>query len=479
MNDVITQFPWLGNLRTPATTPALTQEKLPLWRIVCFLLLHVPLAMAIKRVPVLALAHSGVVLLVGLWWALAGGRLIRVAWVGAYIAGAEVFWRMSGNTLLWEFGKYATCVIFLLALARNGRLKPPAIPLVYFLCLLPSAVLTLTQFEWYYSRRMISFNLSGPLAVLVSLWFFSKLRLNSAQLFRILIAFIAPVVGVACVALVNTFGNPDISFTGESNFQASGGFGPNQVSAVLGLGAVASFLCLIDHHMRRDLKLLFLGTVLVFAVQSAMTFSRTGLYLAGLSAGCASLFFLKNPRTRLTLAASVVILFVAGKFVLLPFLDSFTEGALTKRFQKTDLTGRGEIMQADLQIALENPALGVGVGQGTARRTEQFGLDKVAHTEFTRLLAEHGVFGVAALCLLMLMGVQAMLRARTVRAKALVTSMLCFSFLFMVGSGMRLVLPALTFGLASVFLLPDVIESKPHSTRPTINPTPPAFRQDF
>src|SRR5262249_10221727 len=152
---------------------------------------------------------------------------------------------------------------------------------------------------------------------------------------------------------------------------------------------------------------------------------------------------------RLTLVAAVGVLFVAGRFLLLPFLDSFTEGALTKRFQKTDLTGRGEIMRADLQIALENPALGVGVGQGMFKRAEQFGLEKVAHTEFTRLLAEHGIFGVAALCLLLVLGLQAMLRARTVRAKALVASMLCFSFLFMVGSGMRLVLPALTLGLAS------------------------------
>ena len=477
MNDVITQFPWLGQLKRSATTQALIQEKLPLWPIVFFVLLHVPLALAIKRVPVLALAHSGAVLLIGLWWALAGGRLIQVACVGAYIAGAEVFWRMSGNTLLWEFGKYATCGVFLLALMRSGRFKPPAIPMIYFLCLLPAAVLTLVQYEWYYSRRLVSFNLSGPLAVLMSLWFFSKLRITSPQLFKILIAFIAPVVGVASIALLSTFGAESIEFTGSSSFQASGGFGPNQVSAVLGLGVVASFLCLIDHGMRRELKLLFLGGVLVFAVQSAMTFSRTGLYLACLSAGCASLFFLKNPRTRLTLAAAVAVLFLAGKLLLLPFLDSFTDGALTKRFQKTDLTGRAEIMQADLQIAMEHPALGVGVGQGMFIRAEQFGLEKVAHTEFTRLLAEHGIFGVGALGLLLLMGVQAMWRARTVRAKALVASMLCFSFLFMVGSGMRLVLPALTFGLASVFLLSDVVEKKPQPARRTNSPLRPAAGQ--
>ncbi|HEY2951836.1 MAG TPA: O-antigen ligase family protein [Verrucomicrobiae bacterium] len=479
MNDIITQFPWLGSLKSSARTQALLQEKLPLWRIVCFLLLHVPLALAIKRLPVLALAHSGAVLGIGLGWALAGGRLIQVACVGAYIAGAEVFWRMSGNTLLWEFGKYATCGIFLLALIRSGRFRPPPIPMIYFLCLLPAAVLTLVQYEWYYSRRLISFNLSGPLAVLVSLWFFSKLSISSAQLFKILIAFIAPVVGVASIALISTFGSDSIEFTGSSSFQASGGFGPNQVSAVLGLGVVASFLCLIDHQMRRELKLVFLGGVLVFAVQSAMTFSRTGLYLAGLSAGCASLFFLKNPKTRLTLAAAVVVLFVAGRFLLLPFLDSFTDGALTKRFHKTDLTGRAEIMQADLQIALENPALGVGVGQGMFKRAEEFGLEKVAHTEFTRLLAEHGIFGVAALGLLLLMGVQAMLRARTVRAKALVASMLCFSFLFMVGSGMRLVLPALTFGLASVFLRPDEGGPAPRAfqkpRQPAVTPPGPDF----
>jgi hypothetical protein len=134
-------------------------------------------------------------------------------------------------------------------------------------------------------------------------------------------------------------------------------------------------------------------------------------------------------------------------------------------------------MQADLQIAMENPALGVGVGQGTVKRAEEFGLERVAHTEFTRLLAEHGIFGVGALCLLLLMGVQAIWRARTVRAKALVASMLCFSFLFMVGSGMRLVLPALTFGLASVFLRPDEAgqpaRAPQRSGKPAMLPTGP------
>ena len=71
-----------------------------------------------------------------------------------------------------------------------------------------------------------------------------------------------------------------MKFGRQSNVEASGGFGANQVSALLGMGCIAAFLCLLEGKGRWQLKLLFIGLMLEFAVQSALTFSRAGIYYA-------------------------------------------------------------------------------------------------------------------------------------------------------------------------------------------------------
>jgi uncharacterized membrane protein YGL010W len=73
-----------------------------------------------------------------------------------------------------------------------------------------------------------------------------------------------------------------------------------------------------------------------------------------------------------------------------------------------------------------------------------------SHTEFSRLLAEHGLFGLGALLLLALMTAQRFRQAQTPVSRAMVLSMMGWSLLFMAHSAMRLAAPAFLFGLAFV-----------------------------
>jgi hypothetical protein len=59
-----------------------------------------------------------------------------------------------------------------------------------------------------------------------------------------------PAVSIAALALFGILTNPDITFNTESNFATSGGFGPNQVSSMLGLGALSLLFFLGDRRMR-------------------------------------------------------------------------------------------------------------------------------------------------------------------------------------------------------------------------------------
>jgi O-antigen ligase len=151
------------------------------------------------------------------------------------------------------------------------------------------------------------------------------------------------------------------------------------------------------------------------------------------------------------------VFFLLVNFVLLPQLDEFTKGALTKRLINTKLTGRDKLALADLKAFEENPLFGVGPGQAVAyhQKFSPHSSQATAHTEFSRLLAEHGVFGLLAMVLLIGIAVQNFRKAKSPQGKALVVSMVSWSFIFMTAAAMRLVAPSFCFGLTAATLSPD------------------------
>jgi O-antigen ligase len=50
---------------------------------------------------------------------------------------------------------------------------------------------------------------------------------------------------------------------------------------------------------------------------------------------------------------------------------------------------------------MENPVWGIGVGKNKEYREEMTGIVAASHNEITRLLAEHGVFGIIAFLILL------------------------------------------------------------------------------
>jgi O-antigen ligase len=428
-------------------------------RVAALLALHAVLALGCALSPLIATAHAGATLLCGLWVATYSPRLERVAVFGAYIAGSEVLWRMSNALLPWEFGKYATILIFVLALLRAGKLKGPIAAFLFFILLLPSIVLPLANVTTEVLTDQLSFNLSGPLALMISVWFFSHLNLTYAQLHRLLLALTCPAIAIAVMALRGIVTAKELVFVNDSNFVTSGGYGPNQVSAVLGLGALATLLWALDHKVTRSLKMLLLGVMLYLMVQSAMTFSRTGLYLAAGGAALALTFLIQDKRLRRQLISGLAVLSILVGLILLPWLDKFTEGTLMKRFSDTKSSGRAEIMLEDWRIFSEHPFFGVGPGQAKYHLQGNYGSDGVhqvaAHNEFARLLAEHGMWGLTAILVLLYLGLQHFKLARTAKGRALNASMIFWSFGFLFTTAMRIVAPSLIFGLTAAFILPE------------------------
>lgn len=199
----------------------------------------------------------------------------------------------------------------------------------------------------------------------------------------------------------------------------------------------------------------FLLTGLIFMIGAAMlTFSRGGMYnTAGASVVMVAVL-LRDARVRFRIALIFTILFGVGYFVALPYLNSITNGFLIQRFANTNTTGRDKIAWDDLIIWSRNPVYGVGPGRGTDYRFE-LGRRNQAHTEFTRLLAEHGCLGLVSLLLLLSMAWRSVRYADGPRSRAVSAALILWTFIYMANAAMRLSAPSFVIALATAWLSCD------------------------
>jgi len=431
-------------------------EKLGL-KTLAFFALHVPLGFLMYQAPNFGLLHAIVVLVVGLGWIATERRPERAAFVCAYIVGAEVLWRMTKTPVFWEFGKYAAIFMLLFALLRYSMLKIPIVPILYFALLLPSLLLAVGGLGFTESRMLISFNLSGPLAITISAIYLSQLRLTREQQLRILMVVVAPLCGVVTIVLYNTLTRTAIVFKNASNFETSGGFGPNQVSAILGLGALITYIYLMSRKLSFSVRAACIALIFTFATLSALTFSRNGLFIAGCGAVLFSIIQFRNNRDRLKFILVVALLIGGAYYVIIPRLNTFTGGAIAKRFEQRSTTGRDSMVLADLQVWWDHPFLGVGPGMARPYYDNvlRLGYSIPAHTEFSRMLSEHGMFGLCSLLLLLFMAVSNFKSAGDRQGKALLMSLLAWSFLYMAANAMRLMAPAFIYGITFVRVLSE------------------------
>jgi len=415
--------------------------------LIFFILIHIPLALLLKQFSLIATLHGWAIFLVGVFLALTDSDGRRVAYIAAYIAGSDVLWRMTSARVFWEMGKYAIIAVMLLYLLRKRQFKSAGLPIFYFGLLVVSMPLTLDFLPLNLARDAISFNLSGPLSLAVSAIFFLQITLDWQDREKLSQYLIAPVIGIGSISVWTTSKTQNIIFTGESNFITSGGFGPSQVSAMLGLGALLLLLLAFQQPSWFG-RLLPLGGSLGLATLSALTFSRGGIYNLAASLFVLVVFSLRNARLRNTFIPLLVIGYFVANYLIYPQLDDFTGGMLTARFADINTTGRYEIMQSNLNVWQQNPLLGMGPGMAMYVGELVHGYLPGAHTEYTRLLAEHGVLGLVAILILIIITLKALHQAPQGLPRAWVAAMLAWSFMEMGHAAMRVAAIGFLIGLA-------------------------------
>jgi O-antigen ligase len=437
--------------------PASGRQAQSLWKglsrrerfLLLFLAFHAPFAIGLRAVSLVPRFHALAVLALGLWWATLGRRPALAISAVAYIAGSEVLWRMTGTGLFWELGKYGASLILLLLFFRVPHRTTSWAVLLYLGLLMPSAAITIQELGLSAARDAISFNLSGPLSLAVAILFFSSIQAADIDLEAVVFGVLAPTVGVLAICSYSTLTAGSIHFYAESNYITSGGFGPNQVSAVLGLGALLSLFIALQRS-QLWLRLAFISLTLWFLVQGVLTFSRGGVINAIICMAFVAVHLVRQPRVRATVMVVLVLFTFLGTTVILPRLNEWTGGALRERYTSTATGLRQTLAEEELELWKEHPILGVGPGMSKYYRTDIVGFEVASHTEFTRLLSEHGLLGLLALLVLVGIAATAYFRAPTALEKAWVAALSAWAFIEMSHSAMRIAAISILFGLATL-----------------------------
>jgi hypothetical protein len=117
-------------------------------------------------------------------------------------------------------------------------------------------------------------------------------------------------------------------------------------------------------------------------------------------------------------------------------------------------------MSIDLEIFLDNVIIGVGPGISAEMRADYgYGSVVASHSEFTRILAEHGLFGLLGLCSLVILSYREFLNHKK-EEKYILTCFTSMAILTMLHSAMRLAMPGFIFGFGFIKLISSASNPK-------------------
>lgn len=329
----------------------------------------------------------------------------------AYVVGSEVVLRMTGGNPLYEISKYGVMAFIFIGMYYSGFSRG-AVPYWSFLLLLvPSVVLSAFVLDFDTDiRKAIAFNISGPVCLGVASLYTFRRRISIEQMNNIVLSMGLPII--TCMVYL-IFYTPDIQdvITGtDSNFETSGGYGPNQVATALGLGMFIFFSRIILESKTKFLLAINLIVALNITYRGMLTFSRGGM-VTGFLMIVLLLFFLyskSNFRGKVKLNY-IIALVVLAMMITWGYASFQTGGLIDKRYANKDatgrvkesrFTGREDVAKDEINTFLKNPIFGVGVGKGAEVREAETGVSVLSHDEITRMLAEHGTLGIFALLIL-------------------------------------------------------------------------------
>ena len=376
------------------------------------ILFHAGLGFVIFLFPFLSILYGYAIVILGAFYIIKKQNKNNEALIAAaYVVGSEVFLRMTGGNPLYEISKYCVMVFLFIGMIYSGFSRNATPYWVFLLLLVPGVILSTVMLDFGTDMRTaIAFNISGPVCLGVASIYNFRRKISLDAMNSILLSMGLPIVTTIVYLTLYT---PDLreAITGTgSNFITSGGFGPNQVATILGLGMFIFFSRIVLESKTKFMVILNLMLIVGISYRGMLTFSRGGMVTGFLMIVLLLLFlyFKSNYKGRVKLNY-VLVLFVLAAVTSWTYTSFQTGGLIDKRYanqdasgrvRETRFTGREEIATDEINTFLKNPIFGVGVGKGKEVRKATTGVDILSHDEITRMLAEHGTLGIIGLLIL-------------------------------------------------------------------------------
>lgn len=364
----------------------------------------------------------------------------------------EVWSRMvKGAVMVDEIGKYylLLCIVLLTIHHVKEHTAQPMYKTggVIIVLLIPGLFVNIPGFDlgqWV-------FNILPTLELALLLMLAARERWDVERFAKTLHFAIMAVIPAILYLLIKTPSLSDVNFMLGANFSAGGG-ATNQVATVLGLGILLIVLSLLLKRppMLKWLCYLLLG-VLLF--RSFLTFSRGGVFSAAASVAIAIGFAMVVNRKTFIRYSLVLITIALIGILAFDKVDDITGNKLSLRYSGETMatlsgeqektwnkitSGRTNLIAADWVIFMQYPLFGVGPG-GAKEFRNNLGAhkDSAAHTEFTRLLSEHGLGGMLVAGLLILFPIYWLRRQKHNLWRGVSAALFCMAILTASHSAMR------------------------------------------
>ena len=383
-------------------------------------------------------------------------KTIEVLQACAYFVGAEVFFRATKGAITYEAGKYMVILFILMGMFYQGFSGKGYPYFIYLMFLIPSIFIASTTLSFDANfRTNIAFVLSGPVCLGLSALFCYDKKVTFKQMSQILLYMLLPIIAHTTYIYFYAPDLRDVLTSTASNRAAAGGFGSNQVASALGLGMFIVGVRIFINSPTLGLKLLNSAILVIISYRAVVTFSRGGVLTGAI---CIAAFLVMyyvqaKPKVR-NKVLGVFVLFI-GALALAWVISSNQSGGLSEKryanqnasgIEKEDIsTGRTELFVNEIEGFVESPFWGIGSSRAKDQRLEEDGHGVTSHNEISRTLAEHGIFGVMILAILLFKP----LNMRTSNPQNYYFyALLAFWFATINHSSMRIAAPAFIYGLA-------------------------------
>lgn len=427
------------------------------------LLLHIGIALAIYLYrPISFLLTNGILLFWLIYILQKKNKNNEALMAAAYVAGGEVYFRMTDGIIFYETGKYMVIVFLLLGMFFKGTSSKTVPYWLFILMMVPGILVSAINISYDDEfRKLVAFNLSGPVCLgIVAVYCYYK-KIKKSDFEKVILMLLLPLISNMFYLYLYTPSLKESLINVSANYAATGGYGPNQISTIFGMGffLICTRLFLVKDKLINLIDFILLG---LMGYRAVVTFSRGGV-LSGII--CISTFLVfyyykMNRRSRSAVFRKILFIGAVGLGVWTYSLVK-TYGLIGNRYTNKDAsgklkaditTGRSELIETELHAFINHPILGIGVGKGKEYREEQLGISIATHNEISRMLSEHGLLGLISLLILIFVPVVFWFKFEN---NYYFLAFLAFWFLTINHSAMRIALPAFVYGLALLYIVDD------------------------